>query len=220
MLKIKPYWVKSPKWIRWIFPSYIWHIKTTQKVLHLTFDDGPDPEATPFVLDCLRKYKATATFFCIGECAKKHPKLLQRIKDEGHQIGNHTQHHYNGWNTASHLYAKDILEAEKWLYDSNYKNTFLFRPPYGKCTRKQRTFLKEKEYKIIMWSTLSADFDSNLTKEDVLQNVLKNTTESGSIIIFHDSKKMKEKMRYCLPKILSHYTNKGFVFKHIDASML
>ncbi len=220
MLHLKPYWVKSPRWIKYILPSYIWHLKPSPKTLFLTFDDGPDPEVTPFVLDQLKSFGAKATFFCIGDCAKKHPKLLQRTKDEGHQIGNHTQHHLNGWNTDLDTYAKDIIEAEKWLYNEDFKNPHIFRPPYGKCTRAQVRFLKSKKYVSIMWSTLSADFDQKLTKEAVLNNVIKNTQRNGSIIIFHDSSKMKENVEYCLPRILEHYTKKGYQFKRIDPSML
>ncbi len=220
MLNLKPYWIKSPRWIKWIFPSYIWHISTPTKTLFLTFDDGPDPNATPFVLDQLKKHNAKATFFCIGDCAIKHPKLLQRIKNEGHQIGNHTQHHLNGWDTDFQTYCSDIIEAEQSLYDNTFKDPKLFRPPYGKSTKKQRRFLTKKGYKSIMWSTLSADFDHSLSNEKVLNNVIKNTKAGGSIIIFHDSLKMKSKVEYCLPKVLEYYKKEGYIFSRIDASML
>lgn len=219
MLKLKPYWVKSPRWIKWIFPSYIWHIITDKKHLFLTFDDGPDPAITPFVLDQLKAFNAKATFFCIGDCAKKHPELLQRIKDEGHQIGNHTQYHPNGWKTPLTEYKNNISEAEKHLFDNNFKNSKLFRPPYGKCTKSQRKFLKAQGYKIIMWSSLSADFDTSLTKEEVLSNITSNTKTQGDIIIFHDSEKMKKNVIYCLPKILEFYTKKGFTFNTIDLKL-
>lgn len=220
MFKLKPYWVKSPKWIKWLFPSYVWHISTPKKELFLTFDDGPDPAVTPFVLDQLKRYNAKATFFCIGECAKRQPMLLKRIKEEGHQIGNHTQHHLNGWSTNLKKYQLDILEAEKWLYNSEPKKTKLFRPPYGKSTLSQRKFLKQQGYTSIMWSILSADFDTELTKEEVLNNVISNTTNKGSILIFHDSSKMRKNVIYCLPKVLKHFSEKGYQFKRIDASTL
>ncbi len=220
MFGLKPYWVKSPSWIKWIFPSYVWHIKTQHKELFLTFDDGPDPEVTPFVLDQLKTFNAKATFFCIGDCARKNPELLQRIKDEGHQIGNHTQFHPNGWNTSLEKYQQNITEAEPYLFNKDFKNSKLFRPPYGKCTRSQRKFLKAKGYKSIMWSTLSADFDTSLSKEEVLSNVLESTSKKGSIIIFHDSLKMKNNVLYCLPKVLEIYTKKGFTFKRIETSIL
>ena len=130
--------MKSPKWLRYIFPNYIWHHNPLSKVIYLTFDDGPTPEITPFILDCLQQYNAKATFFCIGDNAKKYPELMHKIQQEQHTIGNHTQHHINGWKTNTEDYLKDCLMAEENLAPYSNNNTKLFRPPYGKCTWKQR----------------------------------------------------------------------------------
>lgn len=213
---MKFYWVKSPKWLKHLFPKYIWHYSPSSKVIYLTFDDGPIPSSTHFILDYLKVYNAQATFFCIGENAKKHPKLMQRILKEKHSIGNHTQHHVNGWQTTTQNYIKDCLSAEETLAPYTRNNSKLFRPPYGKCTRKQQKALIEKGYKILMWSVLSADFDNAISKEKCLENVLKNTS-NGSIIILHDSLKTEEKVKYVLPKILEHFSKLGYSFKHVDS---
>ena len=213
---MKLYWVKSPRWLRHLYPDYIWHYNPSSKVIYLTFDDGPMTNTTDFILDCLREYNAKATFFCIGNNAQKHPELMLKIKNEQHSIGNHTQHHLNGWRTDNDNYIKDCIIAEKTLAPYTDKNLKLFRPPYGKCTKKQRKILKTNGYKLLMWSVLSADFDANITKEECLKNIIKNTSR-GSIIILHDSLKSADKIKYVLPKILKHFSNLGYQFKRVDS---
>ena len=215
---MKSYWVKSPKWLKLLFPNYKWHYESSSKVIYLTFDDGPMLKSTDFILDSLRKYNAKATFFCIGENVRKYPQLADKIKKEEHSIGNHTQHHLNGWKTKTEAYIKDSLKGEetlnKYIKDSSHK---LFRPPYGKCTRKQRKLLLQRGYKLIMWSVLSADFDKDISNDQCLQNIIKNTS-NGSIVILHDSDKFIEKVKYVLPKVLSHFHELGYTFKRIDSS--
>jgi len=214
---MKFYWVKSPKWIRYIFPNYIWHFNPSSKVIYLTFDDGPTIENTKFILKTLKDYQAKATFFCIGENIKKHPDLMDQILENNHTVANHTQHHVNGWKTSTKEYIKECLETERSLTPYyRQKNQKLFRPPYGRCTRKQQNLLRAKGYKIIMWSVLSADFDKSINEEKCLNNIIKNTS-SGSIVILHDSLKTKKNVRYVLPKLLKHFKNLGYQFKSIDS---
>ena len=202
----------SPPWLlRKIYPSCIWDLKSSEKIIYLTFDDGPHEVATPFVLEQLRNYGAKATFFCIGKNVRENPELYSRIIQEGHITGNHTYHHLNGWKTPNEKYIKDILDAKALI------SSHLFRPPYGRISKSQLSLMKEidKEYKTIMWSVLSGDFDLNLTGEKCLSNVIRYT-KRGSIVVFHDSSKAFSRLEYALPKVLDYYSQKGFVFKSIN----
>lgn len=221
------YFPRTPSIITRIFSKYVWRFsfsKTfeTKKEIYLTFDDGPTPEITEFVLNELNKYNAKATFFCIGKNIENHSTIFSQIIKEGHTIGNHTQNHLNGWKNDTPKYIENVLKckniiAKQTKNNSELKtqNTKLFRPPYGKIKKKQANTLIEKGYKIIMWSVLSGDFDTKLSKENCLQNVLKHTS-NGSIIVFHDSVKAAEKVKYVLPKVLEYFSKKGFVFKAIN----
>ncbi len=207
------YFSKTPFWIKKLFPSMIWEIPTKEKAMYLTFDDGPHIEATPFVLDELKKYNAKATFFCLGKNVQSHPEIYLRILDEGHRVGNHSNTHLNGQKVKDELYLKDISEASK-IIDSN-----LFRPPYGRMTKFQIKHLGNamgrKDVRIIMWDVLSGDFDPDITKEQCLENVILNS-KSGSIIVLHDSQKCHKNVRYILPKMLQQFSEKGFLFEKID----
>ncbi len=209
------YFVKTPWWIKRIYSFYTWSIPTTEKILYLTFDDGPHPEATPFVLSELKKFDALATFFCIGKNVLAFPDIYKRILDEGHAVGNHTQNHLNGWKTPNDVYMKDIAEA------ANYIDSNLFRPPYGRITLFQAKNLpaamKGKKSKIIMWDVLSADFDESITNEQSMQIVVFRSSP-GSIIVFHDSEKAFQKLNYVLPKILHHFSNQGFKFLSLETN--
>lgn len=185
----------------------VWNIPTQEKTLYLTFDDGPVPEATPYVLDLLKQYNAQATFFCVGENVKKHPALFRRILDEGHATGNHTYHHLNGWKTKNHTYISNIGSADGLIHSR------LFRPPYGKLKLSQYAHLKS-HYSIIMWDVLSKDYDQSITGEQCLQRVIRKT-KPGSILVFHDSIKAFERMQYALPRTLEYFSKKGFAFKKI-----
>jgi peptidoglycan/xylan/chitin deacetylase (PgdA/CDA1 family) len=198
------------------FSKYTWRFSATTKEIFLTFDDGPTPEITQFVLDQLKKYNAKATFFCIGKNILEHPTIFKKINSEGHSIGNHTQQHVNGWKTKNTPYLHDFLKCEQAIVSTLEKNQELklFRPPYGKIKKNQAKKILKKGYNIIMWDVLSADFDTTISKEECLQNVLKNT-KNGSIIVFHDSEKAAKKLRFVLPKILKEFSEEGFVFKAI-----
>lgn len=217
---MKLYPVKTPKIVQNIFRSFIWNIDTDNKEIYLTFDDGPIPEITPWVLNTLSKYKAKATFFCIGKNIKNHPAIFEKIIEEGHSIGNHTFNHLNGWRTTNKKYMKNIEKAEISLRSSVFglhsePSSKLFRPPYGRIKPSQAKKIIAKGYKIIMWNVLSGDFDQKLTKEDCYQNVIKNMN-NGSIIVFHDSEKAFKNLEYTLPKVLEHCTKNGFVFKALN----
>ena len=202
--------------MKWWYPSLTWNIKTKKKEVYLTFDDGPDPEVTSWVLDQLKKHHAKATFFCIGKNIKKYPEIFSEIIFDGHSVGNHTQNHLKGWKTKTDIYIDNVLECNKTITQFNKLKIKqqLFRPPYGKIKKSQATKILNKGYKIIMWDVLSADFDTTISKERCLQNVINNTKE-GSIIVFHDSVKAAKKVKYALPQVLKTFSDKGFVFKGI-----
>jgi peptidoglycan/xylan/chitin deacetylase (PgdA/CDA1 family) len=203
------YFVKTPWWLKKIYPSLVWEIHRDEKALYLTFDDGPHETATPFVLKQLKQYNAKASFFCIGKNVVGHPEIYQAILEDGHAVGNHTHNHLNGWKTARSEYLRNIQEAAKHI------NSKLFRPPYGRITNQQIKLLKQSpaaSFSIIMWDVLSGDFDINLAPEACLQNVLKGA-EAGSIIVFHDSAKAYERMSFALPRLLEHFSKQGYVFK-------
>jgi len=212
---MKFYIIKTPYLLKWIYKSRIWSFSRKKKILYLTFDDGPTPKLTNWILDTLNYYNAKATFFCLGKNIVTSPDSFRKIIDNKHAIGNHSNNHLNGWKTNTNTYLKNILKAETLIF-SYYKSTRtkLFRPPYGRITRKQSKKITNIGYKIIMWDVLSADFDTSISENKCLHNVLKNT-ENGSIIVFHDSKKASKKLRYVLPKTLDYFTRRGFQFKSI-----
>lgn len=208
------YFIKTPRILKRLFTKYTWSFFSDRKEIFLTFDDGPIPEVTEFVLDQLQQFNAKATFFCIGNNIRKHPAIFDRIIAEGHSVGNHTFNHLNGWKNSNTTYFENINKCESLLAHQTVK---LFRPPYGKIKRTQAKKLIAKGYKIIMWDVLSADFDKTISKEKCLQNVLKNT-QNGSIVVFHDSIKASEKLYYALPKMLQEFSEKGYEFKAIKSS--
>jgi len=201
------YLKKSPLLLKRLFPDRIWDIKTEEKILYFTFDDGPHPEATFFVLEELKKINAKATFFCIGKNVKENFPIYQKIIIEGQRVGNHTYHHLNGWKTPDKSYLDDIFEAKK-IIDSN-----LFRPPYGRITNWQAKALGDEKFqlKTVMWDVLSGDFDPSVSGENCYLNVV-NNAKQGSIVVFHDSQKAFSSLKYALPRLLSYYTNEGFRF--------
>ncbi len=201
------YFVKTPWWLKKIYPSYIWDINIADKIIYLTFDDGPHPVATPFVLDELKKCNAKATFFCIGKNVVDNPEIYQRILAEGHSVGNHTYNHVNGWKTDTEKYVDDVRAASLSI------NSYLFRPPYGRIKNAQAK--KLKNYKIVMWDVLSGDFDESLSNEKCLQYVIEKT-RAGSIVIFHDSGKAFPRLQYALPKTIEFFLSKGYSFNSIE----
>ena len=210
---MKPYFVKTPSLVPVVFRNQIWSFSAKKKDIYLTFDDGPTPEITNWVLDTLKQYNAKATFFCIGKNIEKHPEIFQNILNHKHAIGNHTYTHLNGWKSDTKDYLNSILKTEKLLINSKslIQNPKLFRPPYGKIKPSQVKMLLKNNYKIVMWSVLSGDFDTTITTENCLNNVIKNTG-NGSIIVFHDSLKAFDKVQVVLPKILDYFSKKGYVF--------
>ena len=204
------YLIKSPWLFQKLWPSYIWHIKTNEKIIYLSFDDGPHPVATTFVLDELKKYNAKATFFCIGQNVIDQPALYKRILEEGHAVGNHTQHHLNGWKTKNDIYLQDVATA------ATYIDTNLFRPPYGRIRSSQAkqipAIMKNNNARIIMWSVLSGDFDEAISPEQCYHNVTDHTKQ-GSIVVFHDSEKAFTRLSYALPLTLHYFQEKGYRFE-------
>ncbi len=191
-----------------LFPGILWRMPTNEKALYLTFDDGPTPGVTEFVLDMLDQHNAKATFFCIGKNVSAHPGLFHRILEEGHAVGNHTQNHLNGWETEDEVYYDNIAQCAEVVMSK------FFRPPYGKISLAQIHFLKSK-YKIVMWDVLSGDFDVQLAPEICLRNILRHSRE-GSIVVLHDSIKAESKVRFVLPLILEYFAKSGYSFKALN----
>ncbi|WP_426325917.1 polysaccharide deacetylase family protein [Pedobacter sp. R-06] len=221
------YLIKSPLLLKWYYPSLLWNKSRTEKVIYLTFDDGPIPNVTDFVLKTLKVFNAKATFFCIGDNIVKHPEVFERVKNDGHAIGNHTFNHLKGWKTDNETYLQNTLKCQELT------QTNLFRPPYGRIKKSQIKSLKsevrspksifqnqqsdlglktiDSGLNIVMWDVLSGDFDTKLSPEKCYQNVIKHT-ENGSIIVFHDSLKAFDRLSYALPKVLAYFAEKGFTF--------
>ena len=210
---------KTPDFVKTLFPNFIWNIDTNNKEIFLTFDDGPTPEITNWVLNTLKQYNAKATFFCIGNNIEKHPLVFQNIIDQGHTIGNHTYNHLKGWKHKTNPYLDDIERTQN-LIDSITKkqqktSLNLFRPPYGKLKSKQSKQILALGYRIILWDVLSFDWEHSVTEERCLENVI-TTAKEGSIIVFHDSVKASRNLKYALPKVLEYYTEKGYSFMSIS----
>lgn len=200
---------KPPKWLRFLYRSSLWKIDTNLNNLYLTFDDGPTPEITPWVLDQLDKFNAKATFFCIGRNVDRYPEIYQNIIDRGHSVGNHTYSHLKGWQTNNKEYFNDIELASRIIQSK------LFRPPYGRIKYSQISKLKKEGYKIFMWDVLSEDYNNNVSEEQCLSNVNDNI-QNGSIIVFHDSLKAKKNLVATLPTILKTLSKQGFKFCRLE----
>jgi peptidoglycan-N-acetylglucosamine deacetylase len=185
------YLVKTPQFIQKLFPNFTWRIPSDEKVLYLTFDDGPIPDVTPWVLDQLKQYDAQATFFCVGDNIRKNPEIFGQVVEAGHAVGNHTFNHLNGWTTDNVKYFLNVRRCAHQVHSS------LFRPPYGRLMPKQAEFL-QRHYRIVMWDVLSGDFDPELTPEQCL--------------------KAWERLEYVLPKVLEHFAAKGYQFRRLEES--
>lgn len=211
-------WVKTNRFIKWIFPNYIWDIKNSENKIYLTFDDGPIPEVTEWVLEILNKYDVKATFFCIGDNIEKHAPIFQKVIDARHSIGNHTFNHLKGWDFSTEEYIENTLQCEKTILEkTEIKNlkSKIFRPPYGKIKPSQSKILQKMGYKIIMWDVLSVDYDKEVSPEQCLENIIQNTV-SGSIIACHDSLKAFKNLEYALPRAIEYLKNAGFKFERMD----
>lgn len=205
---------KTPRFLKKLFPQLTWQMFEQEKTIYLTFDDGPVPEVTPWVLNLLKKYQAQATFFCIGDNVFKHPELYKQILAEQHVIGNHTFNHLKGWQTASEDYLENTLKCQKAL---NIETKW-FRPPYGKITPKQIKTLKNEGYQIVMWDVLSYDFEEKLNTDLALKKIIKYT-QSNSIVVFHDSLKAFDNLKKMLPPYLDYFSKKGYVFRGLNHNL-
>ncbi|RWU04437.1 polysaccharide deacetylase family protein [Pedobacter chitinilyticus] len=215
------YTVRPPFFLKWYYRNnLIWNKDSTEKFVYLTFDDGPMPNVTTFVLNTLKSFNVKATFFCIGDNISKHPEVFEQIKANGHAIGNHTYNHLKGWKTDDKTYIDNFWQCQE-LTETN-----LFRPPYGRIKKSQirklvnswqltvgkRLKTENSELQTVMWDVLSGDFDLKLSPEKCYQNVIKNT-RNGSIIVFHDSLKAWDRLEYALPKSIEYLLQQGYQFK-------
>ena len=207
------YFIKTPWLIKKIFPSYVWNMPKNEKNIYLSFDDGPHPEITLFVLEELEKYKAEASFFCVGHNVALYPNVYKKILENGHVVGNHTYNHPNGWETSTKEYLEDVAAASKHI------ETNLFRPPYGRIKSQQAKGLKKamnnENTRVIMWDVLSLDFDTSFSPQQCLRNVMKNSA-NGSIVVFHDSEKAFTNLRYSFPEAIKQLAEQGYQFKKLE----
>ena len=200
--------IKPPKIIRKLFPTFIWNFPDEKDGIFLTFDDGPRPEVTPWVLDILDKYNAKATFFCIGKNVEMFPELFEEVKRRGHAVGNHSYSHVKGWGMKTGDYVRDIDIAGDMIKSN------LFRPPYAQIGPNQARMLNER-YHTIMWNIISRDYNRNISGEACARNVIPYI-EPGAIIVFHDSIKCAPNLFEALPKVLEAIKEKGLVCKRIE----
>lgn len=200
------WYLSIPKWIQKCFPSLVWQAPSTKEaVVYLTFDDGPHPEITPWVLNELNQRGLKASFFCVGDNVRKFPETYQQILNEGHITGNHTMHHMKGWSNSTETYTQNTTEAAQYIKSK------LFRPPYGRISRAQIKALLP-EYTIVMWSLLSGDFNPQLNIPKAL-NQIKRKTQNGSIVVFHDSIKSEAQMKQLLPDYLDYLIANAYTCK-------
>ena len=192
------------KYLRWIYPRAYWRMPDKEKVVYLTFDDGPIPEATPFILDVLDRYHIKATFFMVGDNARRYPHLLHEVRARGHRLGNHTMHHLSGFKVGTRHYLNDVALANKLL------RTKLMRPPHG-WMRWDEYALLSRHYKVVMWDVITRDYSRRLSAADVVDNV-KRYSRPGSIITFHDSLRSIDKLRTALPESIEWLQSQGYRF--------
>ena len=201
---------KTISWLQQLDGRMLWRMDDPApapdgpKNVYLTFDDGPIPEVTPWVLDTLAARGVKATFFCIGQNVANNPELFARLKAEGHAVGNHTWDHPNGWRTPARRYYRTVLECQR------YTGTDIFRPPYGRITNRQVNALRNR-FQVVMWDVLSGDFDDNITGEECVRGVMRRT-RPGSIIVFHDNLISEQRMRHALPIVVDKLLEQGFTF--------
>lgn len=201
-----------PLLLQRLLPQFTWRVNTPGHTIYLTFDDGPIPDVTEFVLDELQRFEAKATFFCVGENISKHPAIARRVAAEGHRLGNHTYNHLPGWQTELNRYTGNVALCRQKIEEVAGKDDrpMLFRPPYGKISRKQTRKLKT-DYELVLWDVLSYDFDATLHPEQCLHRCLSLTTP-GSIVVFHDNIKAMRILQYVLPRFLERFAGKGYNF--------
>ena len=198
--------IEQPPWFyRALFPGVTWRMLAEPKCVYLTFDDGPIPEVTPWVLDTLDRFGVKATFFMVGDNVRKHPDIYQMVVDRGHRIGNHTFNHIQGWRYWTKNYLANVAKAAEYIPSD------LFRPPHGHM-RIPQTLLLQRKYRVIMWDVVTRDYSPHMTPEGVLQ-VVKRYTRNGSVIVFHDSLKAQRNMRVAMPQAVEWLLAQGYTFK-------
>ena len=195
-------------YLRWLYPKALWRMDRHEKAVYLTFDDGPIPESTPFLLDTLRQFNIKATFFMVGDNVRKYPDLYQQIVDEGHLVGNHTHNHIHGINHTIKEYSYNVEKAKAYI------KSHLFRPPHGWMRLSQYAWLSRK-YKVVMWDVVTRDYSKWMTDRDIVDNVIRYT-RPGSIITFHDSLKSIDKLHYALPESIKWLQQQGYKFKTFE----
>jgi len=206
---------KTPVLAKGIFNNLVWDIETSAKEIFLTFDDGPIPNLTSYVLRVLKDYDALATFFCVGENISKHPSVCEEVLSEDHLIGNHTYNHLKGWSTKTTNFAENAELCEQQILKyQKIESKPIFRPPHGQITFEQIKLLKPK-FNIIMWDVLSYDFKQSHSAQESLDKIIEKT-KPGSIVVFHDNYKAEEKLKFMLPKYLDHFRKNGYSFKKLD----
>lgn len=204
---------RIPSWFQNLFPGYTWNVKSEDKVIYLTFDDGPIPEITEWVLKVLDEFNAKASFFVVGENVTKNPQIFKQVIDTGHTVGNHTYNHMKGWRTSVQKYIDNVKKGSEVIVANGGEYPSCFRPPHGRIKPIQAKILRE-QYKLIMWSVLSVDYDKSLKAENCLKNTIAATVP-GSIVVFHDSVKAEKNLRYVLPKYMTHFSKLGYTFKKL-----
>jgi len=203
------YFVRIPYLIKKLFPAIIWDLPNNENKIYLTFDDGPHPEITPWILEQLKKYHVKATFFCLGENIKQFPEILQQIVADGHAIGNHGYAHLDGWKTTDDDYVQDYVKCQELLEQQGNNDNKIFRPAYGKIKKSQIPFINRKlKSKIINWSLMPGDFDQTQTSQQCFSNLQK--VKSGDIVVLHDNDKSWKHVQYCLPKFLEYLHTKNY----------
>ena len=206
---MKKYFHKTPFWLKMLYPDLIWDKKrdTLEKSVYLTFDDGPTPELTQWILTTLESFQMKGSFFCVGNNIEKYPDLYNEMVKQGHLVANHTFNHLNGWKTKTSEYLENVLSCEKSLSETS---TQIFRPPYGKVTRSQIKLLKKAGYQIVMWDVLSGDFDPGVSAKECLEKTIKHT-KHGSIVVFHDNVKSASVLKEVLPQYLNFIRKNNYI---------
>lgn len=222
-----PLLVRVPTFVKWWYPNnYVWDIPSREKTLYLTFDDGPIPEVTEWVLDTLSQKRnpdnspILCTFFCIGDNVRKHTSIFKKIRTAGHAVGNHTHNHLKGWRTKNKAYLENVYRCEQEMAKAaqaeGQSPIFpLFRPPYGRIKKKQAKALEKKGYRIAMYRTIAYDWNAHIAPEQCLKNIIKNA-KNGDIIVFHDSVKAFKNLQYALPRAIDYFLEKGYSFKKLE----
>lgn len=201
---------RIPTWFQGLFPAYTWQIPSNEKTIYLTFDDGPIPKVTEWVIETLEKYGIKASFFVVGENVNKNPEVFNKLIEAGHVVGNHTYHHVRGWRTPTPMYLVEAGLCKEVIMNNGGQEPVFFRPPHGRIRGSQARELR-KQYKLLMWNVLTIDYDRSLHEEKCLRNSI-NATRPGSIVVFHDSLKAEKNLKYVLPRYIEFFLEKGYTF--------